>query len=112
MKENPAQTGVVNFIAGYEGFSLADMVSYERRHNEANGEDNRDGRDYDASWNCGAEGRTRRRWICDLRRKQMRNAIALLFFAQGTPMLVSGDEFGQSREGNNNPCLLDTSRCV
>lgn len=109
LKENPAQTGVVNFIAGYEGFSLADMVSYERRHNEANGEDNRDGRDYDASWNCGAEGRTRRRWICDLRRKQMRNAIALLFFAQGTPMLVSGDEFGQSREGNNNPYCQDNA---
>ena len=109
LKENPAQTGVVNFIAGYEGFSLADMVSYENRHNGANGEDNRDGRDYEASWNCGVEGKTRRRQICDLRRKQMRNAVALLFFAQGTPMLVSGDEFGQSREGNNNPYCQDNA---
>lgn len=107
LKKNPKQTGAVNYITSYEGFSLADLVSYDRRHNEANGEDNRDGNPYNASWNCGAEGKTRRKAILQLRRKQMRNAMLLLLFAQGTPMIVSGDEFGQSREGNNNAWCQD-----
>lgn len=109
LKKNPRQTGVVNFITNYDGFSLADMVSFERKHNEANGEENRDGNSYNASWNCGAEGKTRRKSILKLREKQMRNAMMLLLFAQGTPMIVSGDEFGQSREGNNNPYCQDNA---
>lgn len=109
LKKNPKQTGVVNYITSYEGFSLADLVSYDRRHNEQNGEDNRDGNPYNASWNCGAEGKTRRKTILQLRRKQMRNAMLLLLFAQGTPMIVSGDEFGQSREGNNNAWCQDNA---
>lgn len=107
LKKNPKQTGVVNYITNYEGFSLADLVSYDRRHNEDNGENNRDGNPYNASWNCGAEGKTRRKSIVQLRKKQMRNAMLLLLFAQGTPMIVSGDEFGQSRDGNNNAWCQD-----
>lgn len=109
MKKNPPQTGVVNYIANYEGFTLADMVSYERRHNEDNGEDNRDGNPYNASWNCGAEGKTRRKSILELRKKQMRNAVMLLLFSQGTPMIVAGDEFGQSKGGNNNAYCQDNA---
>lgn len=109
LKKNPGQIGAVNYIANYEGFSLADMVSYERRHNEENGEDNRDGNPYNASWNCGAEGKTRKKNIMKLRKKQMRNAVMLLFTAQGTPMLAAGDEFGHSREGNNNAYCQDNA---
>lgn len=109
LKKNPKQTGAVNFIANYEGFSLADMVSYERRHNEDNGEDNRDGNPYNASWNCGAEGKTRKMGVLSLRKKQMRNAMLLLLTAQGTPMIVAGDEFGHSRNGNNNAWCQDNA---
>lgn len=109
LKKNPRQAGVVNYITNYDGFSLADLVSYDRKHNEANGEDNQDGNSYNASWNCGAEGKTRRTGILKLRRKQMRNAMLLLLSAQGTPMIVSGDEFGQSRGGNNNAYCQDNA---
>ncbi len=107
LKKNPKQTGVINFITNYEGFSLADLVSYERKHNEENGEQNRDGIGYNASWNCGAEGQTTKRSILKLREKQMRNAMLLLLFAQGTPMIVAGDEFCFSRGGNNNAWCQD-----
>lgn len=109
LKKNPKQTGVVNFIANYDGFSLADIVSYERRHNEENGEDNRDGNPYNASWNCGTEGKTRKKSVLALRKKQMRNAILLLLTAQGTPMIAAGDEFGHSRSGNNNAWCQDNA---
>lgn len=109
LKKNPAQTGVINYMANYEGYSLADLVTYERRHNEANGEDNRDGNPCNVSWNCGAEGKTRRKGILQLRARQLRNAVLLLLFAQGTPMLVAGDEFGHTREGNNNPYCQDNA---
>lgn len=107
LRKNPRQMGAVNYIANYEGFSLADLVSYERKHNEENGEQNRDGNPYNASWNCGIEGKTRKKTVLQLRRKQMRNAVMLLFTAQGTPMLTAGDEFGHSREGNNNAYCQD-----
>lgn len=107
LKKNPAQTGVINFITNYEGFTLADLVSYERKHNEENGEENRDGIAYNASWNCGEEGPTKKRSIRKLREKQMRNAMLLLLTAQGTPLIVAGDEFGFSRGGNNNPWCQD-----
>ena len=109
LRNNPKQAGVVNYMTNYEGFSLADMVSYERRHNEENGEENRDGLSYNASWNCGVEGKTRKKSVLELRQRQMRNAAALLLFAQGTPMLTAGDEFGFSRGGNNNPWCQDNA---
>ncbi|MDO4292567.1 MAG: hypothetical protein Q4C65_04960 [Eubacteriales bacterium] len=109
LRQNPAQTGVVNYMASYEGFSLADLVSYDRRHNEDNGEDNQDGNPYNASWNCGAEGPTRKKSVLRLRRQQLRNAVLLLLTAQGTPMLTAGDEFCQSRQGNNNAYCQDNA---
>lgn len=102
MRNHNPQCGVVNYITNYNGFTLADLVSYERKHNEENGEDNRDGTDYNYSWNCGAEGPTRKRNITELRRKQMRNAFAFLLTAQGTPLILAGDEFANSQKGNNN----------
>lgn len=107
LQDNQEHAGVINTIAGYDGFTLQDIVSYDRKHNEANGEDNKDGNDYNCSWNCGVEGKTRKRTIQLLRRKQMRNALALVFLSQGTPYLQSGDEFGQTQNGNNNPYCQD-----
>lgn len=109
LRNNPAQTGTINYMTSYEGFSLADLVSYDRKHNEENGEGNQDGNPYNASWNCGVEGPTRKRSVLALRRKQMRNAMLLLLTAQGTPMLTAGDEFGQSRGGNNNAYCQDNA---
>lgn len=107
MQDNPKETGAVHAAAGYDGFTLNDLVSYERKHNEENGEDNQDGNDYNCSWNCGVEGKTRRRTILQLRRRQMKNAMALVMLAQGTPYLQSGDEFGRTQGGNNNPYCQD-----
>ena len=82
-------------------------MSYDKKHNEANGERNQDGTDYNYSWNCGIEGPTRKAAILKLRRKQMKNAICFLMTAQGTPLLLAGDEFGNSQGGNNNCYCLD-----
>lgn len=101
-RRNPAEYSVVNYLADYDGFSLYDCVSYERKHNEANGEDNRDGLDVNATWNCGVEGETRRKSVLDLRLKQIKNALSFVFLSQGIPFLFSGDEFASSRGGNNN----------
>lgn len=106
-RRNPAAVGVVNYMADVNGFTLMDMVSYNGKHNEANGEGNQDGTDYNQSWNCGAEGMTRKKKVLALRRKQLRNAILLLFLSQGTPLLLSGDEFGQTKKGNNNSYCQD-----
>ena len=84
-----------------------DSVSYERKHNEANGENNNDGSNYNFSWNCGVEGPSRRKKIVELRRQQIKNAICLLMLSQGTPMLYAGDEMGKSCKGNNNPYCQD-----
>lgn len=108
-KNNPLQTGVINYITNYSGFTLADLVSYERKHNEGNGEEDRDGNPYNESWNCGCEGKTRKKTVLALREKQVRNALVLLLGAQGTPMILSGDEFGNSQEGNNNPYCQDNA---
>lgn len=97
----------INYITNYCGFSLADLVSYDRKHNENNGEHNQDGEVYNYSWNCGCEGETEDPDICRLRLKQMKNAFAYLLTAQGIPMIVSGDEFGFGRGGNNNPYCQD-----
>lgn len=106
-RKNPSQYGVINYVTNYYGFSLADMVSYEHKHNEANGEKNADGMEQNQTWNCGIEGITRRKNILDLRRRQMKNALTMLFLAQGTPLLFSGDEMGNTRFGNNNPYCQD-----
>ncbi len=107
MKENDDLCGTINFLANHNTFTVMDMVSFERKHNEANGESNRDGAEYNYSWNCGAEGPTRKKKILELRQKQIKNAFALLFLAQGTPMIFAGDEMGFSRMGNNNPYCQD-----
>ena len=94
-------------MANTNGFTLMDMVSYDIKHNEANGEDNRDGTDYNQSWNCGAEGPSRKKRIMQMRRKQIRNALLMLFLSQGTPLLMMGDEFGRTKKGNNNSYCQD-----
>ena len=106
-RRNPAETGVLNFMAGTNGFTMMDMVSYDQKHNEANGENNRDGSDYNYSWNCGAEGHVRKKKIQELRSRQLRNAMLLIFLSQGTPVLLAGDEFGNSQNGNNNAYCQD-----
>lgn len=108
MRKNSPTCGTVNYIADHDGFTLNDMVSYEERHNEENGENNCDGRAQNFSWNCGEEGETRKKKILDLRRRQMRNALCIVFLSAGTPMLFAGDEFENSQNGNNNPYCLDS----
>lgn len=99
----------VNFITAHDGFTLHDVVSYHDKHNEANGEDNRDGTDNNNTWNCGAEGPTDDPAINALRAQQKRNLLATLFFSQGVPMLVAGDEMGRTQQGNNNAYCQDNS---
>ncbi|MGN0376632.1 MAG: alpha-amylase family glycosyl hydrolase [Suilimivivens sp.] len=106
-RNNPANHAVVNFLADYDGFSLFDSVAYERKHNEKNGEDNRDGTDNNFSWNCGAEGESRKKAILQLRMKQLKNALSFLLLSQGVPYLFSGDEFANTRFGNNNAYCQD-----
>lgn len=106
-KLNLEKSAVINYMAGTNGFTLADMVSYNEKHNEANGERGKDGPEENDSWNCGAEGPTKKRKVLELRKKQMKNAVLMLFFSQGTPMLLAGDEFGNSQSGNNNPYCQD-----
>lgn len=107
MRQLPEKAGVVHYLSNYYGFTLADMVSYDRKHNEANGEDNRDGNDYNCSWNCGEEGTARSRKVRQLRSRQLKNAICFLLLSQGTPLIFMGDEFGNSRKGNNNAWCQD-----
>lgn len=99
--------GVINFITDNNGYTLMDLFSYESKHNEDNREENRDGTDYNFSWNCGVEGKTKRKDIIALRLKMRKNAIAALLLSQGTPMIYSGDEFGNSQNGNNNAYCQD-----
>lgn len=107
MRRNPKGSGLINYITAHDGFTLCDMVSYEERHNEANGEQNRDGRVQNYSWNCGEEGKSRKKKILELRNRQMRNAWCMLLLSAGTPMILAGDEFCNSQAGNNNPYCLD-----
>lgn len=92
----------INFITCHDGFTLRDLVSYNTKHNEANGEENRDGANDNSSWNCGVEGDTKDPAIRALRWQQMRNLLATLFVSQGVPMLLAGDEMGHTSSGNNN----------
>ncbi len=107
MRKHPKHAHTVNYVASNDGFTLADVYSYDRKHNEANGEHNRDGADYNLSWNCGVEGATKKRKVNELRTLLMKNAMALLFTAQGVPMIYAGDEFGNSQGGNNNAYCQD-----
>ncbi|MBV9861263.1 MAG: glycogen debranching protein GlgX [Alphaproteobacteria bacterium] len=97
----------VNFLTAHDGFNLEDLVSYNDKHNDANGEDNRDGHSNNYSWNHGAEGAIDDPEIVSLRARQKRNMLATLFLSQGTPMLLAGDEFGHSQQGNNNSYAQD-----
>jgi glycogen operon protein len=97
----------VNFVTCHDGFTLADLVSYNHKHNEANGEDNRDGTDDNRSWNCGAEGPTGDPAVRALRARQKRNFFTTLLLSQGVPMLLAGDEMGRSQRGNNNAYCQD-----
>lgn len=107
LKQQTKEWGSCNYITSHNGFTMADLVSYDGKHNEANGENNQDGPDYNYSWNCGAEGVTRRKSVLELRKKQMRNAFFLLLMAQGTPCILAGDEFANSQKGNNNVYCQD-----
>jgi glycogen operon protein len=97
----------VNFITSHDGFTLNDLVSYNDKHNQDNGEDNKDGDNNNHSWNCGAEGPTDEEKIKALRRRQRRNLLTTLFLSQGVPMLLGGDEFGRTQNGNNNAYCQD-----
>jgi glycogen operon protein len=103
-----SQATSINFITCHDGFTLADLVSFDQKHNEANGEFNRDGGDDNHSWNCGAEGWTDNPDILKLRTQQVMNALGLLMTSRGTPMLLMGDEFGRSQHGNNNAYCIDS----
>jgi isoamylase len=97
----------VNFVTAHDGFTMRDLVSYDQKHNDANGEDNRDGTSDNQSWNCGAEGDTDDPNILALRKRQMRNIMATLLLSQGTPMICGGDELGRTQRGNNNAYCQD-----
>ncbi len=97
----------INFITCHDGFTLRDLVSYNEKHNEANGEGNRDGESYNRSWNCGVEGETNDPVVLEIRARQQRNFLATLLLSQGVPMLLGGDEFGRSQQGNNNTYCQD-----
>ncbi|MFP1632219.1 glycogen debranching protein GlgX [Zhengella sp. ZM62] len=104
-----AATRSVSFLAAHDGFTLADMVSYEHKHNEANGEGNRDGHDHNISWNNGAEGETRDAAIAAARRRDLKALLSTLYLTRGTIMLTAGDEFGRSQRGNNNAYAQDNA---
>jgi isoamylase len=97
----------INFVTCHDGFTLADLVSYNTKHNEANGEDNRDGTNDNRSWNCGVEGPTDDPEITELRARQQRNFLTTLFLSQGTPMMMAGDEINRTQGGNNNAYCQD-----
>ena len=107
---NPKDAGVINAITGHDGFTLYDLVSYNDKHNEENGENNHDGAACEFSWNCGVEGPTRKKEVCRLRMKQMKNALALMMLSQGTPMITAGDEMLNSQMGNSNPYCLASEK--
>ena len=100
-------TSSINFVTAHDGFTLCDLVSHDRKHNEANLEDNRDGTDNNLSWNCGIEGPSEDPEINQLRERQKRNLLATLLFSQGVPMLLGGDELGRTQGGNNNAYCQD-----
>lgn len=107
LRHNSSVDGKFNYITTHTGFTMWDLVSYDCKHNEANGEHNTDGPDYNFSWNCGAEGPSRKKTVLNLRKSQVKNAFELLLTAQGTPCILAGDEFYNSQKGNNNVYCQD-----
>ena len=107
LRNNDKNCAQINYITNHDGFTLNDLVSYEQKRNQDNGENNLDGSDYNMSWNCGIEGPTKKKSINELRIRQEKNALAMLLLSQGTPMLRAGDEHCNSQQGNNNPFCLD-----
>lgn len=107
MRHIPEKAGCIHYMTNYYGFTLGDLVSYDFKHNESNGEGNRDGNDYNCSWNCGEEGVTRKAKVRKLRLKQIKNAMCMLLLSQSTPLIFMGDEFGNTQKGNNNPYCQD-----
>lgn len=107
LRHTTGKDGVFHYITSHTGFTLNDLVSYDRKHNELNGEKNQDGPDYNYSWNCGAEGPSRKKAVVELRKNQIKNACMLLLFAQGMPCIHAGDEFLNSQKGNNNVYCQD-----
>lgn len=107
IRRNSDCYAVINYMASQDGFTLADTVSYNYRHNEENGEGNHDGSSYNFSWNCGVEGPCKKLAVRQIRERQLRNAFLLLLLSQGVPMIYGGDEFGNSQDGNNNAYCQD-----
>lgn len=107
-RANPLAAANINYITNHDGFTMVDLVSYDRKHNEANGEGGRDGENFNFSWNCGEEGQTKKKKIVALRKKQLKNAFMMLLLSAGTPLIVAGDEFLNSQGGNNNPYCIDS----
>ena len=107
LRRSPETHGVINYLADHDGFTLYDSVSYEQKHNLDNGEDNMDGSNENLTWNCGAEGVTRKPAVRALRLRQLKNAVLMLMTSQGTPLIYGGDEFGNSQKGNNNAWCQD-----
>lgn len=101
------ETGKIQYIADQNGFSLYDLYAYDRKHNEENREENKDGEDYNYSWNCGVEGETTKKKIAALRARLRKNALCMAFLAQSVPLLFAGDEFGHTKKGNNNAYCQD-----
>ncbi len=109
MLNSQKQIGNTIYLTNYNTFTLKDLVSFDRKHNEDNGENGRDGNNNNLSWNCGVEGATKKKNIIALRVRQMRNAMILLMLSKGTPVILAGDEFGNSQAGNNNPYCQDNA---
>ena len=107
MKNRRLGAGRVHYLTDHNGFTLADLYSYDVRHNEENGERGQDGSEYNASWNCGEEGMTKKQKVLALRKKMWKNAMTTLLLSQGTPMLLGGDEFLRTKKGNNNSYCQD-----
>ena len=99
----------INFICCHDGFTLGDLVSYNHKHNEANGEGNRDGSDANWSWNCGVEGPTKDPTVTAIRNRQVRNLLVTLLVSQGVPMILGGDEVLRTQSGNNNAWCQDNA---
>ncbi len=107
MKNNPTHIGNINYITRHNTFSLYDSFSYDIKHNELNGEDNKDGENYNFSWNCGIEGETKKKKVLELRKKMIKNCLTILLTSQGIPLLYAGDERCDTKFGNNNPYCQD-----
>lgn len=108
-KEDDGEMGIIHYITQKNGFTLRDMVSYDVKHNEMNGEKNTDGTEFNYSWNCGQEGTSRKKTVNNMRTRQMKNALCMLFLGLATPMLLAGDEAGRTQKGNNNAYCQDNA---